>query len=115
MSDSLPTAQAQHFPPPRFCSPIAWPNFRVYASMWTSRFPFILWRIDTLLSSESVTATVSGQRLGKHVPAATNMHALIELLLKTACFLRGPCRDVITRTVGAMSSIASSISQRVTA
>jgi hypothetical protein len=37
---------------------------------------FILWRIDT-------TTTVSGQRLGKHVPSATNAHATIELLLET--------------------------------
>jgi hypothetical protein len=49
--------------------------------------------------------TVSGQRLGKHVSAATNTHAIIELLLETGYFLCGPCRDVIiTRTVGAMNS-----------
>jgi hypothetical protein len=46
----------------------------------------ILWRIDPLLSDDSVTATVSGQRLGKHVPAATNTHATVELLLETGCF-----------------------------
>jgi hypothetical protein len=32
----------------------------------------ILWRIDALLSCDSVTVTVSGQRLGEHVPAAMN-------------------------------------------
>jgi hypothetical protein len=43
----------------------------------------VMWRIDPLLSGDSVTATVSGQRLGKHVTAATNTHATIELLLET--------------------------------
>jgi hypothetical protein len=47
----------------------------------------ILWRMDPLLSGDSV-------RLGKHVPAATNTHATTELL-----FLRGPCRDVISKGV----------------
>jgi hypothetical protein len=46
------------------------------------------------------TVTVSRQRLGKHVPMATNTHAITE----EECFLHGPCRDVITRTVGAMNS-----------
>lgn len=35
---------------------------------------FILWRRDPLLSDDSVTATVSGQQLGKHVPVASNKH-----------------------------------------
>jgi hypothetical protein len=35
------------------------------------------------------------------VPAATNTHARIE----ERCFLCGPCREVITRTVGAMNSV----------
>jgi hypothetical protein len=47
-------------------------------------------------------ATVSRQRLGKHVAAAMNMHAITE----ERCFLHGPCQDVITRTVGAMNSPA---------
>jgi hypothetical protein len=46
---------------------------------------------------------------------ATNKHATIQLLLETVCFLCGPDRDVITRTVGAVNSVVSSISQRVTA
>jgi hypothetical protein len=58
--------------------------------------------------------TVSGQRLGKHVPAATNTHATIDLLLETGCILRDPCRDVITRTVGTMSPVVSIISQQAT-
>jgi hypothetical protein len=67
---------------------------------------YILWRIDPLLSGDSVTATVSGKRLDKHVPTATNKHATIEEL----CFLYGPCRYFITRTTGPVSSVVSSIS-----
>jgi hypothetical protein len=48
--------------------------------------------------------TFLGNGFDKHIPAATNTHATIELLLEKGCFLCGPCRDVITRTVGAMSS-----------
>jgi hypothetical protein len=43
-------------------------------------------RIDLLLTDDSVTATFSGQRFGKHVPAATNTHTTIELLLETRGF-----------------------------
>jgi hypothetical protein len=57
---------------------------------------------------------ISGQRLCKHVPYATDTNATIELLLETAYFLCGPCNDVITRTVGAVSLVVSSISQRTT-
>jgi hypothetical protein len=32
------------------------------------------------------TRGVSRQRLGNHVPAATNRHATNEVLLETACF-----------------------------
>jgi hypothetical protein len=39
------------------------------------------------------TAHVSGQRLGKHVPAATVTNATIE----EQCFLCGPFRDVISK------------------
>jgi hypothetical protein len=38
---------------------------------------------------------VSKQRFGKHVRAATDTNATI----KERCFLRGPCRDVISKTV----------------
>jgi hypothetical protein len=34
-----------------------------------------------LLANGSETTFVSGQRLGKHVPAATDTHATIEVLL----------------------------------
>jgi hypothetical protein len=54
-------------------------------------------------------ATVSGQRLGKHVPAAMDTKATLE-----RCFLCSAYRDVITKTVGAVSSVVSSISQRAT-
>jgi hypothetical protein len=40
--------------------------------------------------------TVSGQRLSKHVPAASDMNATLEEL----CFLCGPCRDVISKGQG---------------
>jgi hypothetical protein len=46
---------------------------------------------------------VSGKQLGKDVPDATNTYATIEEL----CFLCGPCREVITRSVGAMSELSS--------
>jgi hypothetical protein len=45
----------------------------------------------------------SWQRLSKHVPAATDNNAKTE----EQCFLYGSCRDVITMTVGAMSSVRS--------
>jgi hypothetical protein len=43
---------------------------------------FILWLLDSSLSGESVTAIVSGQRLGKHVPAVTNTNATMKLMLE---------------------------------
>jgi hypothetical protein len=42
------------------------------------------------------TRAVSGQRLGKHVPAATNTNGTIEEL----CFLCGLCRDVTSKGQG---------------
>jgi hypothetical protein len=63
----------------------------------------ILWRIDPLLSGETVNNDGFWERHGKHVPAATNTHATTELLLETGCFLHDPCRDVTTRIVGAMT------------
>jgi hypothetical protein len=44
--------------------------------------------------------TVSRQRFGKHVPAATDTHATREVLLETV-FLLGPCKGVIRRTIEA--------------
>jgi hypothetical protein len=44
-------------------------------------------RQDNIVACTGVyTRTVSGRRLGKHVPAATNRRATIELLLETGCF-----------------------------
>jgi hypothetical protein len=45
--------------------------------------------------------TASGQQHGKHVPAVTDTKATIE----ERCFLCSPCRDVITRTDGTMTSV----------
>jgi hypothetical protein len=47
--------------------------------------------------------TVTSQRLGKHVRAATNADATIE----DRRFLCGPCREVITRTIRARSQLNS--------
>jgi hypothetical protein len=45
------------------------------------------------LRDRRIYKAVSGQRLGKHVPAATNTSETIEELH----FLRGPCQDVISK------------------
>lgn len=45
------------------------------------------------------TATVSKQLLGKHVPAKTNTHATMNLLLERKCLLCGPCRYLMSRAV----------------
>jgi hypothetical protein len=42
------------------------------------------------------TRAISGQRLSKHVPAATDTKATIEEL----CLLCGPCRDVMSKGQG---------------
>jgi hypothetical protein len=52
------------------------------------------------------TSAVSEQQLGKHVPAATDTNATIV----ERYFLIGPCREVITRTVGATNSVDSELS-----
>jgi hypothetical protein len=41
------------------------------------------------------------QQLSEHVSAATDMHATIE----EQCFVYGPCREVMTRTVRAIRSV----------
>jgi hypothetical protein len=41
--------------------------------------------------------TISGQRLGKHVHAATNIRPTIELLLEMESFLYGPYQDVLSK------------------
>jgi hypothetical protein len=44
---------------------------------------------------------VSGQQLGKHIPAAMDTDATLE----EWCFLCGLCQEVITMTAVAMSSV----------
>jgi hypothetical protein len=51
----------------------------------------------------SYTRAISGQRLGKHFPAATDTNATIE----EWGFLLGPCRDVISKGQG--QSLVSSV------
>jgi hypothetical protein len=46
-------------------------------------------------------AAVSRQQLGKQFPGATDTNTAIE----ERRFLCGPCREVMTRSVGAMSSV----------
>jgi hypothetical protein len=68
----------------------------------------ILQRVEPLLCNDremgGYTRAVSGQRLSKHVHAATNRRATTVVLLETGCLLRGPCRGVV-RTTGATESI----------
>jgi hypothetical protein len=46
----------------------------------------ILFHIGQLLSGDSVNNSQFWERFGKHVPAATNKHAIIELLLEMGYF-----------------------------
>jgi hypothetical protein len=60
---------------------------------------FYRFNISFLNYSDTVACiVVSKQRLSKQVPAATDTHATIEVLLKR-CFLFGPCKKVIRRTI----------------
>jgi hypothetical protein len=52
-------------------------------------------------------AAVTTQRYGKHLSAATNPDTTIEEL----CFIRGPCRDVISK--GPSFSLVSSVRKSV--
>jgi hypothetical protein len=56
-----------------------------------------MWRVERLLCNDNemgkYARAVSGQRLGKYVPAATDTNATIE----TLCFLCGPYHDVISK------------------
>jgi hypothetical protein len=60
----------------------------------------IMQRVEPLLCNDcemgGYTRATSGQRLSKHVPAATDANAKIGEL----CFLCGPCRDVISKGQG---------------
>jgi hypothetical protein len=46
---------------------------------------------------------VSGQRLGKHIPAATDTHAAIEEF--ETVFSSGPCQGVTRKATGATESV----------
>jgi hypothetical protein len=59
---------------------------------------------QSLLAKGSETKFVSRQQLGKHVPAARDKHATIEYCRKR-CFIHGPCKGVIRKTVGATKSV----------
>jgi hypothetical protein len=48
------------------------------------------------------------QRIGKHVPAATNTKTTIELLLETV-FLLGPRKVVIRKTIGATQFVKTHV------
>jgi hypothetical protein len=75
-----------------------------YCSMWT-RCRVTVTKGRQFLGQQNfingVTQPISRQRVGKHVPAATDTNATIE----ERCFLCRPCRGVIARTVGAMSLV----------
>jgi hypothetical protein len=66
-----------------------------------------------LLASGSETTFVSSQRLGKHVPAATNTYKAIEVLLETVFSTRS-CKGVITKSIGVkqIRFVQESVKQR---
>jgi hypothetical protein len=57
-----------------------------------------------LLVNGSETTFVSTQRHGKHVPAETDAHAIMEKYWKP-CFLLGLCKGVVRKTTGATESV----------
>jgi hypothetical protein len=57
-----------------------------------------------LLENSSETTFVSRQRLGKHVPAATDTYVTIKVLLETV-FLLVPCKGVVRKIIGATESV----------
>jgi hypothetical protein len=57
-----------------------------------------------LLANGSETIFVSRQRLGKHVPAATDTHSTIEVLLETV-FSTLSVQRIIRKTIGATESV----------
>jgi hypothetical protein len=55
------------------------------------------------------STAVARERLGKHVPAATDSHVTEE-----RCFLRGPCRDVISKgQVCTSAQLSQSVKRRL--
>jgi hypothetical protein len=86
--------------------------YRPTAKRWTCKQQPLLGNASNIHSrnnrravlSEARVPTVSRQRLCKQAPAETNTHAIIEVLFETG-FSVGPCRDVITVTIGAIKSV----------
>jgi hypothetical protein len=69
----------------------------------------ILWRIDPLLSSDSVNSDVSEQRLCKHVPVARQqiLNNATDYNNGNGVFVHGPCRGVILKIIGTTQSVKS--------
>jgi hypothetical protein len=86
-------------PPRQFSRPLSYSAEMLYGGYegYGMETTEELQRVEPLLCNDSemggYARVVSGQRLGKHVPAGTDMNATIEKL----CSLRGPCRDVISK------------------
>jgi hypothetical protein len=67
-----------------------------------------------LLANGSEATFVSRQRLGKHIPAATDTHATIEVLLETVFFTRSEQRSYKKDNWGnRVSSVRQSVKRRV--
>jgi hypothetical protein len=77
----------------------AWKTVKLQDSQCSDRHSNIVWRVEPLLCSDreisKYTKAVYRQLLCKHVPAATNAHAEIKILLYynngNGVFLHGPC------------------------
>jgi hypothetical protein len=66
-----------------------------------------------LLTNGSETTFVSRQRLGKHIPAATDKHATIEVLLETAFSTRSVRRGYEEDNWGdQVSSVRETVKKR---
>jgi hypothetical protein len=65
-----------------------------------------------MLASCHETTFVSRQRLGKHVPAATDTHATIEVLLETVFSTRSVRRGYKEETVSPESVLLESVKKR---
>jgi hypothetical protein len=73
----------------------------VYIVAYLLRARIMLPEKQPLLASDSKMIFVSRQRLGKHVPAATDAHSTIDVL----CFLLGQFKGVIRKTNGVTESV----------
>jgi hypothetical protein len=57
--------------------------------------------------NNGVMQSVCKQQIGKQVPMATNTHATVYSYCWKRCFLLGPCRVVIRKTIGATQLVVS--------